>query len=52
MNRIEHDKGGIVYHHFEWLSLNELDKYTILPNILEKIISDNEIGFHYIIKEI
>ena len=51
MNRDENDKGTIVNHHFIWIDIDQLDSYDIVPNKIIDVIKNNELDFHYIIKE-
>lgn len=46
---LENDNGHEIIHHFNWLEINNLDRYNLLPNEIKKYIKhcDNSI-FHVI----
>ncbi len=49
-NRIENDKGKIIHHKFEWLNVNELENYNLLPTCIIDEIKNKSNVFHKIIK--
>lgn len=50
--RIENDKGHLIKLNFEWININEIDKYNIKPSILKIILKDDEYNLHYVINEL
>lgn len=51
MNYVEFEKNCKIEHHYSWISLNNIESYNILPNIIKNNLTlENEI-FHYILKE-
>lgn len=52
LNRVEDDHGFIINHHFKWISINELENIKLLPDKINKeLTNDNKEIFHYIIKD-
>lgn len=49
---IENDKGELKEHHFEWLSISNLDQYDFRPNFIKDKLYYNNFDFeHFIIKQ-
>lgn len=50
MHYREIDNGNVIEHNYTWISIDNIEKYNILPNMIKDIIKNNEINFHYINK--
>ena len=47
----EIDHGHFIEHHYEWIDLAKLKQINLVPKKLQEIIAQNEVNFHYIVKD-